>query len=133
MLGVGKPDASVLAGSTAPKLITPEVPEPAASHGNGAEEITPERIASIKLEPHEPILESHPISPDDMNRIGELATVKKGEGVWDVVRRQFKDMVDHKQNLERFGLKPEDLNDAGKVRAALNRETANYLIEEKYL
>jgi hypothetical protein len=64
----------------------------------------------------------------------ELATVKKGEGVWHPVRRQFEEML-HKDPhaLEQYGLKAEDVQDAAKVRAALNKATQSTLVREGYI
>ncbi len=61
----------------------------------------------------------------------ELATIKKGEGVWHAVYRQLEDQV-HRNPLK-FGLKPEDLENAAKVKQVLNKETMNLLIKNHYI
>lgn len=61
----------------------------------------------------------------------ELATIRKGEGVWHAVRRQLMAQVEH--DPARFRLSPEDLEDANRVREAVNRETQRILTEEKMI
>jgi len=70
---------------------------------------------------------------DEQMRIAELATVHKGEGAWHAVYRQFEDQVQHNQNLGKFGLKPEDLDNAEKVKHALNKATQEFLEENGYI
>lgn len=57
--------------------------------------------------------------------LAELATVQKGEGVWQAVYRQYKDQLE--ANPKSFGVT--NIDDAEEVRRVLNHETATFLHE----
>jgi len=69
----------------------------------------------------------------------ELATVKKGEGVWHAVYRQLKAQFENDQNKfmekygKNYGLKPEDLNNHSKIRSVLIKETNDILVKNKII
>lgn len=71
---------------------------------------------------------------EQINRLEELATIKKGEGVWHAVYRQLEARLPGDAELQqKLGLSSEDMNDAAKVKAALNRETGRLLVEQNYI
>ncbi|TSA44359.1 hypothetical protein D4R51_03970 [bacterium] len=61
----------------------------------------------------------------------ELAKISKGEGVWNAVRRQLKELAE--KDPGKFNLKPEELKDEAKFKSILNKETARILVENKIL
>jgi len=61
----------------------------------------------------------------------ELASIKKGEGVWHAVHRQLEEQC--RKDPSKFNLKPEDIKDAAKLKSVLNKETARILSENKFL
>lgn len=64
-------------------------------------------------------------------RINDLMTVKKGEGVWNRVYDQLQAKM--KADPRHFNLKPEDLQNPGKMREVLNRETLRLLKEQDFI
>lgn len=82
-------------------------------------------IAEISESNMESASESH------INQLAELATIKKGEGAWHAVYRQLEERLHH--NPSKFGLMPEDLQDATKIKNALNAQTGKILAEQGYI
>lgn len=70
-----------------------------------------------------------------INDINDLATIKKGEGVWNPVRRQFEYLINKRdpETLNSLKLKAEDLSDGRKVTAAINKATYNFLVKNRYI
>jgi hypothetical protein len=64
----------------------------------------------------------------DLERLSE---VRQGEGAWQAVYRQLEARL--QEDPAHFGLDPEDLEDAAKVKAALNRATAAILTKEGFM
>ena len=65
------------------------------------------------------------------DRLLELATIKKNEGVWHAIYRQLEDRLH--QNPSKFGLRPEDLEDADRIKNVLNNQTGKLLVDQGYI
>jgi hypothetical protein len=85
--------------------------------------------------PAEPLIRYEHAAPGLQQELQEhldkLSRVRRGEGLWHPVYRQLEVRIHH--HPEEFGLRADDLDNAEKVKAALNRETGKILAREGFL
>jgi hypothetical protein len=71
------------------------------------------------------------LTPAEIEKLAQAETVQHTQGIWQPVREQLRFRL--QENPAKFGLKPEDLNNAGKVRAVLDQQTSRIIEQNKMM
>ncbi|MEK7635938.1 MAG: hypothetical protein AAB405_02495 [Patescibacteria group bacterium] len=93
-------------------------------------EDAPADLADVSPEKIEKVVEAA-VPVENADHLLDLATVQQGKGIWHAIYKQLDYKLRH--NPSKFGLTPEDLQDADRVKNVLNNQTGKLLVEQGYV